>query len=285
MAGIPATLSPLNAPLSVVLTIAGSDSGGGAGIQADLKTFEAHGAFGVSVLTAVTAQNTQGVRAVELVPPAMITAQYRALAADMQIAAAKVGMAPTAEAIIAITDMLADFRAPLVVDPVMVATSGDRLQDGDALDALRRNLCPRAGVITPNLDEAEALSDVEIRSLADMEAAARRIATWAPGACIVVKGSQLRERAPRAAWRPTAVTDVVYWRGAVEHLAAPFIDAGPIHGAGCTFSAAIAAGLGNGLPLFDALRAAKTYVNAAILQAPSGIGLGARPLRHKLLSI
>lgn len=254
----------------VALTIAGSDSGAGAGIQADLKTFAALGVYGLTVITAVTAQNTVGVRAVQEVSPAMIAAQLDAVAEDFSIAALKTGMLSSAAIIEVVAAGIEARRlAPLVVDPVMVAKSGDRLLRTDAIDALRRRLLPLALVVTPNIPEAEVLAEVRIQSLDDRIIAARRI--MAHGArAVVVKGGH-------AGTDP--VIDLLLDDEGVSQFSAPRIATEQTHGTGCTFSAAVTAGLASGLSLRSAVAGAREYVTRALAEAP-GLGHGHGPLAH-----
>ncbi|MDI3341714.1 MAG: bifunctional hydroxymethylpyrimidine kinase/phosphomethylpyrimidine kinase [Sphaerobacter sp.] len=251
------------------LTIAGSDSGGGAGIQADLKTFAALGVYGSSVITAITAQNTVGVTAVHEIPADVVAAQLDAVMDDIGAAAAKTGMLSSAEIVRAVVDGVRRHRIErLVVDPVMVAKSGDRLLREDAVAAVRDSLLPVAYVVTPNLPEAEVLTGRSIRSLADMEEAARTIA--ALGAkIVVVKGGHLEGDA----------IDVVYDGQSVERLRSPRVDTPHTHGTGCTFSAAIAARLAAGVSPLTAVAEAKEYVYQALLAAYP-VGAGHSPVNH-----
>jgi hydroxymethylpyrimidine/phosphomethylpyrimidine kinase len=255
---------------SVALTIAGSDSGAGAGIQADLKTFAAHGVYGVSVITAVTAQNTMGVRAVQEIDAAVVTAQLDAVAEDFPIKSLKTGMLASAGIIEAVAEGIRRHGLPkLVVDPVMVAKSGDRLLREDAVDALRRRLLPLAELVTPNLPEAEVISGQSIGSLADRLTAARAIMALGARA-VVVKGGH----APGDPVIDLLVTD----RGAHEFRARR-INTTSTHGTGCTFSAAIVAGLAFGLDLESSVAGAREYVSKAMERAePLGHGHG--PLAH-----
>ncbi len=251
------------------LTIAGSDSGGGAGIQADLKTFAALGVYGTSALTAVTAQNTVGVRAVEEAPPALVAAQIDAVLEDIGADAAKTGMLSSA-AIVAVTvgRIRAHGIARLVVDPVMVAKSGDRLLREDAVRALRTDLLPLALVVTPNLPEAETLAGVTIGSRADLEDAARRIAALGPR-YVLIKGGHA----------PGDPIDILYDGRAFREYPGARIATTSTHGTGCTLSAAIVAYLARGLAVEDAVGRAKEYVVAA-MRAASPIGRGHGPLHH-----
>lgn len=255
--------------MSVALTIAGSDSGGGAGIQADLKTFSAFCVFGTSALTAITAQNTQGVFAVHTVPEEMVAAQIDAVLADFEVTGAKTGMLATPEIIRTVAARVRhwDLRQ-LVVDPVMVAKGGDRLLREDAIEALRQELLPLALVVTPNIPEAEVLAGMPITNEREREEAARRIAAlgvrW-----VVIKGGHLTGPAVDLLW-----DGQVFTRLPAERIAST-----STHGTGCTFSAAIAAGLAEGRPVEEAVRRAKAYVTEAIRQA-EGLGHGFGPLNH-----
>lgn len=251
------------------LTIAGSDSGGGAGIQADLKTFSAFRVFGMSVITAVTAQNSLGVQGVENLPPAFVAQQLRSVVSDFGVDAAKCGMLSTAPIIEAIADTLVEHPIDkLVVDPVMVAKSGDALLRPDARQALIDRILPLSLVVTPNLPEAESLAGMPVSSREDMEEAARRI--HAMGArYVLVKGGHLKGDALDLLWNGKAFTT----------FSAPRIDSGNTHGTGCTFSAAIAAGLARGQAIGDAIRDAKAYVTRAIREGFAA-GRGVGQLRH-----
>jgi hydroxymethylpyrimidine/phosphomethylpyrimidine kinase len=251
------------------LTIAGSDSGGGAGIQADLKTFSAFRVFGMSVLTAVTAQNSVGVQGVENLPPAFVAQQLRSVLDDFGTDAAKCGMLSTAGIIDAIADVLADHRIEkLVVDPVMVAKSGDPLLRADARTALADRILPLALVVTPNLPEAEVLAGMRVLEPEDMEEAARRIHVMGPR-YVLVKGGHLKGDATDLLWNGREFT----------RFTAARVDSPNTHGTGCTFSAAIAAGLARGQALGDAIRSAKAYVTRAIREGfKAGRGVG--QLRH-----
>jgi len=253
------------------LTIAGSDSGGGAGIQADLKTFSAFRVFGMSVITAVTAQNSVGVQGVENLPPAFVARQLRSVLEDFGADAAKCGMLSTAPIIEAIADVLRERPiANLVVDPVMVAKSGDPLLRPDARQALITRVLPLALVVTPNLPEAEALTGMPVTDRAGMEEAARRIGALGPRH-VLVKGGHLKGDA----------VDLLWDGRGFQEFSVPRVDSSNTHGTGCTLSAAIAAGLALGHALPDAVARAKSYVTRAIregFQAGRGVG----QLRHFL---
>jgi len=251
------------------LTIAGSDSSGGAGIQADLKTFAAHGVFGMSALTAVTAQNTLGVTMVEVMSPAMVAAQIDAVAEDMPPAATKIGMLANAAIIAIVAEAVARHRLPnVVLDTVMVAKSRARLLDPDAIVALVERLLPIAMVVTPNVPEAEALTGLRITTVEDLHRAAIRLVDLGARAALV-KGGHLQGPAVDVLWDG---------RRAIE-VSADRIDSRHTHGTGCTLSAAIAARLARGDDLEAAVRSAKAYVTRAIAQAP-GLGHGHGPLQH-----
>ena len=257
----------------VAVTVAGSDSGGGAGIQADLKAFSANGVYGASVIAALTAQNTRGVQAIHDVPADFIAAQIDSVFSDFAVDATKIGMLSRAPAIAAVADGLVRHGAKnIVLDPVMVATSGDRLLAADAVDALRRRLFPLAAVVTPNLQEAAALPDGDLAAgAAEMLAQARALLAMGPAA-VLIKGGH--------GAGPEAV-DILATPGGALRFSAPRIDTPNTHGTGCTLSAAVAAGLAAGLPLTDAVRKAKNYVHGAIAAAHRlGIGHGAGPTHH-----
>ena len=257
-------------PTLVALTIAGSDSGGGAGIQADLKTFAAHGVYGVSAITAVTAQNTRAVSAVEALSPGIVAAQIAAVVDDFQVAALKTGMLANAAIIGAVSRVLRVSRVgPLVVDPVMVAKSGDRLLDADALDALTRDLLPLAAVVTPNLPEAEVLAGIPVRTLDDQREAARRIVALGARA-VVVKGGHAQS---------SEIVDVLFDGQAFTEFRGERVPGTSTHGTGCTFSAAIAAQLALGRGIQEAIPLAQAYVAKAIRNAP-GLGSGHGPMGH-----
>lgn len=243
------------------LSVAGSDSGGGAGIQADLKTFAAFGCHGMSALAALTAQDTRTVHGVHEVPPEFLRLQIRTVAADLGVDAAKTGMLSSAPLVRAAAEELARLRRPLVVDPVMRAKAGARLLREDAEKALVQELVPLATVLTPNAPEAEALTGLRVRSAQDAKRAARRLADLGPRA-VVVKGGHLRG---------AKAVDVLLWEGGVEVLEGPRLANPATHGTGCAFSAAIAAGLARGLEAPEAVRGAKAFVARAI---EHGLALG-----------
>jgi len=251
------------------LTIAGSDSGGGAGIQADLKTFAAIGVYGTSALTAITAQNTVGVRQIYELSPKLVGAQIDAIMEDIGAHAVKTGMLANAATIAAIAKKLRQHRLKnLVVDPVMVATSGDLLIKKSAVAALRSQLFPLATVVTPNIPEAEKLTDTKIRGGGDIEKAARKIIEMGARA-VVIKGGHLKGPA----------VDLFFDGKNAHVLIAPRIRTKNTHGTGCTFSAAIAANLASGEDLESAVRAAKKYITAAI-RAGFAVGSGHSPVHH-----
>ena len=255
--------------LPVALTVAGSDSGGGAGIQADLKTFHQFGVFGTSAITAITAQNTTGVSAIHPVPLEDVRAQIDAVVSDLRPEAAKTGMLATAELVEVVAAALRAHRvSALVVDPVMVATSGDRLLEQDAEAALRTHLLPLAHVVTPNLKEAAILTGREVRSVAQMSDAARALVDAGTHAALV-KGGHLEGDAVDLLWDGE---NERVWR----HTR---VDTPHTHGTGCTLSAAITAGLALGSPLMDAADRAITFIARAIATAP-GLGHGRGPVNH-----
>ena len=257
--------------MEAVLSIAGSDSSGGAGIQADIKTIAAHRLFAETALTALTAQNTLGVTGVLDVDPAFVTAQIDAVFEDIRPAAVKVGMVSSAAIIEAIAVALERHGATnIVVDPVMVATSGARLISEDAVEALKARLLPLADVVTPNMPEAEVLCGFAVNDDASMERAADELAERVWGAALV-KGGHGVERADDVL--VSAADAPAFW------LRAPRIDTENTHGTGCTLSSAIACGLAQGLPMKAAVRAAKDYVHGA-LASGLDLGRGNGPLDH-----
>jgi len=256
--------------MRVALTIAGSDSGGGAGIQADLKTFQQFGVFGTSVVVALTAQNTRGVRAVETVPEAMVEAQLAALAEDLPPAALKTGMLAEAAIVRLVAKAIRQNEwAPVVVDPVMVSTSGHRLLTLEAEDVLRDSLLPLAAIVTPNLDEAAILTGRAVHDVPSMERAGQTLVGYGAGAALV-KGGHLTG---------PELTDVLVTPGEIRHFTRPRLDTTSTHGTGCTLSAAIAAGLALERELDIAVEDALDYVYRAIAAAPN-LGSGHGPLDH-----
>ena len=255
--------------MKIALTIAGSDSGGGAGIQADLKTFQQFGVFGTSVIVALTAQNTLGVRAVETVPDSMIAAQLTALAEDLPPAALKTGMLAEAGVVRRVARAIRENGwAPLVVDPVMVSTSGARLLTVEAEEVIRDDLLPLAALVTPNTDEAAILTGRVVHDLATMERAATTLLRFGPGA-VLVKGGHL----------PGEIIDVLATSSGIRRFSHPRIETTSTHGTGCTLSAAITAGLALGRPLEEAVAAGLDFVHRAIAAAPN-LGAGFGPLNH-----
>jgi len=257
----------------IAVTIAGSDSGGGAGIQADLKTFSALGVYGASVITALTAQNTVGVTGIHDVPPAFIGAQIDAVFSDLAVDAVKIGMLSRPEAIEAVAAGLERHRQSVVVlDPVMIAASGDRLLVPEAIDTLRARLLPRALLITPNLPEAAALLDeAPAGTLEAVRAQAQRLLAFGPRA-VLIKGGH--GEGPES-------TDVLLDAEGVLELSAPRVSTRNTHGTGCTLSSAIAAGLARGLTLREAVKAAKDYLTRALARSEElEIGRGHGPVHH-----
>jgi hydroxymethylpyrimidine/phosphomethylpyrimidine kinase len=257
----------------IAVTIAGSDSSGGAGIQADLKTFSALGVYGASVIAALTAQNTKGVTAIHEVPPGFVTAQIDAVFSDLAVAAVKIGMLGNADIIVAVAAGLARHNAAnVVLDPVMVATSGDRLLKPDAIAVLRTQLMPRAALITPNLPEAAALLDAPVATdPAEMRRQADRLLALGARA-VLIKGGHAEG---------AESTDILVIGDTATPFAAPRIATRNTHGTGCTLSAAIAAGLAKGQGLVEAVSGAKAYVTAAIAAADRlAIGSGHGPVHH-----
>jgi hydroxymethylpyrimidine/phosphomethylpyrimidine kinase len=257
--------------LPVVLSIAGSDSGGGAGIQADLKTFEAFGVFGTTALTAVTVQNTLGVTGVHPIPLDIVSAQIGAVAADLHPAAVKTGMLGSPDLVTVVAEAIrARSLANYVLDPVMVATSGDRLLDRSAERTILEKLLPLAALVTPNLHEAEILVGFPVRDVAQMRDAAAALVTAGARAALV-KGGHLPGH---------ELVDILFDGSDWKEWRRPRIESTSTHGTGCTLSAAIAAGLALGEPLLRAVEDGLVYVNHAIATAP-GLGSGHGPLNHR----
>jgi hydroxymethylpyrimidine/phosphomethylpyrimidine kinase len=259
--------------IPVALTIAGSDSSGGAGIQADLKTFAALGVYGASVITALTAQNTKGVTGIHSVPAEFVTAQIDAVFGDLEVGAVKIGMVAQPAAIDAIAAGLSRWSPKhVVLDPVMVATSGDRLLSADAVASLRTKLIARASLVTPNLPEAAALLDEPVAANeAAIESQGTRLLAMGCGA-VLIKGGHGRG--------PESI-DYLFTASGTIALPAPRLATQNTHGTGCSLSSAIAAGLARGEPLETAVRNAKVWVSAAIAAADRlGVGHGNGPIHH-----
>jgi hydroxymethylpyrimidine/phosphomethylpyrimidine kinase len=258
---------------AIAVTIAGSDSGGGAGIQADLKTFSALGVYGASVIAALTAQNTKGVTAIHDVPPAFVAAQIDAVFSDLAVNAVKIGMLSHPEVIRVVADGLDRFKQhKVVLDPVMVAASGDALLAPQAVDVLRKVLIPKAMLLTPNLPEAAALLDAPLaHSESEMRAQGEKLLAMGARAVLIKGGHAVGAES----------VDLLIEPNSVARLAAERIDTRNTHGTGCTLSSAIAAGLAKGLPLAEAVREAKAYVTAAIVASDTlKIGQGHGPVHH-----
>lgn len=256
--------------MRIALTIAGSDSGGGAGIQADLKTFHQFGVYGTSVIVAVTAQNTRGVSAVHPIPPAMVEDQLNALAEDLPPAALKTGMLATAELAHQVAQVIEKHAwSGYVLDPVMVATSGDPLLDADAESVIRDQLVPLAAIVTPNLHEAEILTDTPVRTTDDMVRAGSRLLELGAKAALIKAGHQPGEH----------LVDVLVLPAGVRRFPHPRITTTSTHGSGCTLSAAIAACLALEEDVQTAVARAIDFVARAIQAAP-GLGTGSGPLNH-----
>jgi hydroxymethylpyrimidine/phosphomethylpyrimidine kinase len=252
----------------VALTIAGSDPSGGAGIQADLKTFHQFGVYGEAVITLLTVQNTRRVDRVEFVLCELVFEQLNAVLEDIPPDAAKSGALGSAEVVRALARAAAGFHFPLVVDPILMSKHGQPLAAGDVVDAIRAELMPRAALLTPNVPEAEALSGILIRGPEELRRAAERIREQGAPA-VLIKGGHREGPATDVLW------DGVEWR----EFPAPRLEARHTHGTGCTYSAAIAAGLAQGFALADAIASAKQFIHEAIRTAP-GLGHGCGPLNH-----
>ncbi len=252
-----------------VLSIAGSDSGGGAGIQADLKAFSAHRVYGATAITALTAQNTRGVHAVQAVHPAFVAEQIDAVFDDIEVSAVKVGMLPNPAVMEAVASRLARYRPRwVVVDPVMVAKGGQALMDSNAVDAFRTLILPLADLVTPNLPETEALTGVLPTTIDEMAAAGHDLRTWGAGAALV-KGGHLAARPDDVLCTSERITVFEGERLEPRHT----------HGTGCSLSSALAALLARGEPLESAARQAKAYVTEGIRRGPD-IGHGTGPIHH-----
>ncbi len=252
-----------------ILTIAGSDSSGGAGIQADLKTFAAHKTYGMSVITSLTAQNTMGVSDIADLSPEFIGKQLDAVFTDIYPDAVKIGMISNEYIIKIIAEKLKEYDAKnIVIDPVMVATSGSILMDYKAITALKEELLPLADIITPNMEEASVLSGIEVKTKEDMEKAARIIGKHIDGV-VLVKGGHLKESAD----------DLLYFEGKLNWIEGDRIENSNTHGTGCTLSSAIAANLAEGLDMRESFIKAKEYLTGAIKDGLD-IGKGSGPLNH-----
>ncbi len=252
-----------------VLTIAGSDSSGGAGIQADIKTITAHKMYAMSAITALTAQNTTGVFGIFEASPEFVKQQIDCIFEDIRPDAVKIGMVSSPGIINAIADKLIEYGAEnIVVDPVMIATSGSRLLSEEAMEALVKRLLPLGTVITPNIPEAEALCGIEIKSREDMIEAAEKISAFIPGG-VMIKGGHL----------PASADDLLYRKGELRWYPCERVDNPNTHGTGCTFSSAIACNLAAGRSLEESIAGAKAYVTAA-LRAGLDLGKGSGPLDH-----
>jgi hydroxymethylpyrimidine/phosphomethylpyrimidine kinase len=256
--------------MRVALSIAGSDSGAGAGIQADIKTFAAHNVYGLTAITAITAQNTLGVSSYQALPADLVTAQIEAVVSDFGVHAAKTGMLPTAAIVESVAAAVTDLEIPLlVVDPVMIATSGDRLLDDEAMAAMKSELFSRALVVTPNVPEAEALTGIEIRSDSNRREAARVIASFG-ARNVIIKGGHL----------PTSnISDLLYDGHDFHDFHNERVQGASTHGTGCSFAAAITSHLALGQSLPDAIRMAQRYIAGAIRHA-RGLGHGQGPIDH-----
>jgi len=256
--------------MRTALTIAGSDSGAGAGIQADLKTFAAHGVYGLCAITAVTAQNSLGVTMAEALPADLVTAQIEAVVSDFGVHAAKTGMLANAAIVEAVSAAVRDLEIPLlVVDPVMIAKSGDRLLDDEALAAMKTELIRQAFLVTPNIPEAEALTGVTIQTEADRVEAAQWIVKLGATA-VVIKGGHLPS---------DDISDLLLYEGEFIEFRQPRMPGRHTHGTGCTFAAAVTSHLAHGHDLPTAIRGAQQYVAEAIRHAPN-LGRGHGPLEH-----
>lgn len=258
-------------PLGRVLIVAGSDCSGGAGIQADIKTITMLGQYAASAITAVTVQNTLGVTDVTGLSSSLIKAQIKAVLDDIGADAVKTGMLHSVDVIEAFLQALAEsnYAAPIIVDPVMVATSGDRLINENAVEIMRECLLPKATVITPNIPEAEILADMQIYTLNDMIKAGEKLLNYGPRA-VVVKAGHLNA---------DILTDILITNGAVFELKAKKLDTKQTHGTGCTFASAMAALIAKGSSLEEAFKGAHAFVQEAINHAP-GFGAGHGPLGH-----
>lgn len=260
---------------AVALSIAGSDSSGGAGIQADLKTFAALGVYGTCAITALTAQNTCGVRGIHVVPAEFVVEQVEAVLGDLDVAAVKTGMLATPAIVSAVAELAAAGRLPnLVVDPVMVASSGDRLLEPAAEARYVQSLLPHASILTPNLREAEVLLGTQIRSIAEQREAARALGELGPAVVVVTGGHPVSDSSDQA-------VDVVWDGTSTYELSAPRVETVNNHGTGCTFAAAATAAMAGGAGPAEALQKAKDFVCSALSRGASWqLGHGHGPLDH-----
>lgn len=252
-----------------VLSIAGTDPTGGAGIHADLKTFQECKAYGMAVVTSVVAQNTKGVQDVWHVPLEMVEKQMKAVLEDIRPNAVKTGMIATPEMIEKVADLLDGEDIPLVIDPVMVATSGDSLMDQESTSLMKNRLMPLAHVVTPNIAEAETLTGLSIKTQEEAEQAAKMLVKEMGASAAVVKGGHFTGDA----------TDILYVNGQIDYLTAPRTDTNHTHGTGCSLSASIAAELARGKTIKEAVTNSKTYISQAIHDT-LGIGKGNGPVNH-----
>ena len=263
--------------MRIALTIAGSDSSGGAGIQADLKTFAAFGLYGASAITAITAQSTNGIEETLALSADLVTAQIEAVAGDLTIHATKVGMLANAAIVEAVSAAIAEMDLPLVVvDPVLVSSSGERMLDEDGVRALCAELLPRARVVTPNIPEAAALSGLRIQSADDAREAARRIHGMG-AAAVIITGGHSEGLGLRA--QGSQIVDLLFDGHAFHEFRVARVESRHTHGTGCTYASAVAAGLALGHDLPAAALRAQQYVAGAIAHAP-GLGHGRGPLNH-----
>lgn len=256
-------------PVRTALTIAGSDSGGGAGIVADVRTFSAFGVHALVAITSVTAQNTRGVTAIHDIPPEIVYKQIEAVATDIGIDAAKTGMLSSSEIIKSVSSAIEDFEIPLVIDPVMVAKSGAKLLRDEAVNTLLEKLFPKALIVTPNKFEAERIVNFEIKSVEDAREAAREIHEKYGPEAVIVKGGHLEG---------THAVDVMYYKGNFYEFSSPKIE-GCTHGTGCSFSAAITANIALGKDIISAVKTAKEFIEMAIIYG-NKIGGGSCPVNH-----
>lgn len=265
--------------IAKALTIAGSDSSGGAGIQADLKTFAAQGVYGCSVITAITAQNTMGVFDVYPLPPNIVQKQLEAVLSDIDPDVIKIGMLANSSIIHSVADTLREFpKKPLVLDPVMAAKSGDRLLEREAVRSLQEELFPLTSILTPNIPEAEYLIGNPIQSEGYMREAARKILKMGV-ASVLIKGGHAVQQSPPQKKGGRLVIDLFYDGRVMREIKGPRIDTLHTHGTGCTLSSAIAAGLAIGLAPLEAIQNARDYLTAALRNAYA-VGEGKSPLHH-----